>query len=138
MSGFIDGRNKSAIRTDWRTARRSAYNYDTALVAYRRLLETVRARYILTSYSTDGKIPVEAMAAAAAEHGKLSCVLHPYKRYRVSTQRMSVKPMNVEFVLTIDTSRPGSASQAEEIVETLLKTEDHAVSNHPESLAGAV
>ena len=50
---------KAAIRTDWRTARRSAYNYRReAAAAYARLLQTINARRILTSYSTDGTIPL--------------------------------------------------------------------------------
>src|SRR5438552_10247727 len=61
----ISGRDKSAIRTDWRTERRSAYNYSTALEAYELLIHTINARYILTSYSTDGNIPLLGMLTCA-------------------------------------------------------------------------
>ena len=33
-----------------------------------------------------------------------------YKRYRVSSQRFSKKPMNVEFVLVVDTHRKSDVS----------------------------
>ena len=111
----IEGRNKSAIRLDWRTERRSAYNHRTALAAYEVLLHTLPARFILTSYSTDGTMPLQGLLEAAAGRGKLSCVLASYKRYRVSSQRMSAKPRNIEFVLTIDTAQVGDRCQAGEI-----------------------
>ena len=105
VSPTVTVRDKSAIRTDWRTERRSAYNHRaTALAAYRKLLETIEARHILTSYSTDGTIPLPALLAAAAERGHLDCVWNAYKRYRVSAQRRSRKPLNIEFVLIVDTT----------------------------------
>ncbi len=62
LSKQITRGTKAAIRPDWRTERRSAYNYrDEAARAYDRLLDTIRARYILTSYSTDGMIPLESL-----------------------------------------------------------------------------
>ncbi len=38
-------------------------------------------------------------------------VMQGYKRYRVSAQRFSQKPMNVEFVLVIDTRRKSDVSR---------------------------
>jgi adenine-specific DNA-methyltransferase len=50
LSPQITRGTKAAIRLDWRTDRRSAYNYkDEAAAAYGRLLAAVKARYILTS-----------------------------------------------------------------------------------------
>ncbi len=47
----IEGRNKSAIREDWRTERRSAYNYrHDAERDYAELMTVLDARAILTSY----------------------------------------------------------------------------------------
>ena len=43
-----------------------------------------------------------------AGSGKLSMVSKPYKRYRVSTQRLSEKPYNVETVLVLDKNRTSS------------------------------
>ena len=115
--------NKSAIRTDWRTERRSAYNHRAALDAYQLLLRSLDARYILTSYSTDGLMPLAAMLDAAAERGRLSCVTHVYKRYRVSRQRMSLRPTNAEFVLIIDTQKPPRPDDAAQVLERITVTE---------------
>ena len=111
LSPQITRGTKAAIRLDWRTARRSAYNYkDEAAAAYGRLLAAVKARYILTSYSTDGMIPLERLLQSNVERGHVSVVMQGYKRYRVSSQRFSNKPMNVEFVLVVDTHRKNATS----------------------------
>ena len=135
ITPHIEGRNKSAIRLDWRTERRSAYNYATALAAYEKLIQTISARYILTSYSTDGNIPLENLLQAAAGRGKISCVTHAYKRYRVSAQRMSAKPMNVEFVLTIDTSQQSSSGWAEILGSEIRRLEADALATHHSTLS---
>lgn len=124
--------NKSAIRTDWRTERRSLYNYADARDAYARLIETIDARFILTSYSTDGNIPLREMLDHASTRGGLACVFDSYKRYRVSSQRMSDKPLNVEFVLTIDTSRKGTKQEAARIYDSIMYAEETALTQHPE------
>ncbi len=124
---------KSAIRTDWRTERRSAYNHSaTALEAYTRLLHTLDARWVLTSYSTDGNIPLEDMLKVSSERGALECVVRPYKRYRVSSQRMSAKPMNAEFVLIINCSAPPDSTAAARIFERIMHSESAALASHPE------
>lgn len=126
VAPYTDGRNKSAIRQDWRTERRSAYNHGTALAAYRRLLQSIPARHILTSYSTDGNIPLDALLRAASERGRLSCLTRAYKRYRVSAQRMSARPRTVEFVLSIDTARRPRAGEAERVGEMIRAREASA------------
>jgi adenine-specific DNA-methyltransferase len=74
------------------------------------------------------------MFCAASEVGRISCVMNPYKRYRVSAQRMSKKPMNVEFVLTIDTGRPSTSSEAMDLVHLLKATEEEANTQHSSNL----
>ena len=135
LSREITRGTKSAIRTDWRTLRRSPYNYrDEATKAYRRLVHSLNARYILTSYSTDGFIPMRALIAANAERGHVSVLSKPYKRYRVSSTRFSLKPMNVEFVIVLDTHREGSVS-VEELERGVLDSEQGAIAAHPETRA---
>jgi len=129
----IAGRNKSAIRTDWRTERRSAYNHASALAAYQKLIQTIPAKHILTSYSTDGNMPLLPLLTAAAERGKISCVTNAYKRYRVSSQRMSARPMNVEFVLCIDTRRTATAGDAEGLCQDIVWQETEANAAHRET-----
>ncbi len=105
----ISGRgDKAAIRTDWRTERRSAYNYRAeASAAYAKLLETLapRAAWIATSYSTDGTIPLREMLQANAAVGNPQLFTQPYKRYRVSSQRRSERAMNLEFVILTMTNK---------------------------------
>lgn len=98
---------KAAIRTDWRGDRRSAYNHRAqAPDAYAALLDAIPARHILTSYSTEGNIPLPALLRANADRGAVRVFLRAYKRYRVSAQRRSARPRNIEFVLALDTHAP--------------------------------
>jgi len=133
MSRTITPGAKSAIRHDWRTQRRSAYNYRIeAAAAYRRLLETLGARFLLTSYSTDGTIPLEDLLAANAARGRVRVEMKGYKRYRVSAQRFSEKPMNVEFVLVTDTHRRPDAS-VDALCHAIASEEASVLRRHPES-----
>ena len=92
-----------------RSARSFAWSlllFGAASAAYARLLGTINARRILTSYSTDGTIPLGALLQSNVARGRVALFMQGYKRYRVSSQRFSAKPMNVEFVLAVDTHRP--------------------------------
>ena len=129
----IGGRgDKSAIRLDWRTERRSPYNSaKLAAQAITRLVDAIPARWIAVSYSTDGNIPLLDLAEVCRARGATSAFVQPYKRYRVSSQRSSAKPMNAEFVLLIDTMRPAEGS-AEAIMDGILAEEERALRSHPE------
>ena len=130
----IEGRNKSAIRDDWKMDRRSAYNYrGEASRAYCTLLETLQATHILTSYSTDGMIPLETMVAACIGKGHTEVICRPYKRYRVSAQRFSSKPLTVEFVLMVNTAERHHGLSTEGMCEHIRMAEETALSAHPES-----
>jgi adenine-specific DNA-methyltransferase len=133
LSKQITRGTKAAIRRDWRTERRSAYNYrDEAGRAYDRLLDTIRAHYVLTSYSTDGMIPLEGLLESNVRRGHVTAVMQGYKRYRVSSQRFSKKPMNVEFVLVLDTQR-GSKQSVAELRRTICRYEAEVLDAHPET-----
>ena len=127
--------DKSAIRKDWRTARRSPYNSARdAATAFRGLLTTVTARWVLVSYSTDGNIPLADLLTAMAERGAVTVFAEPYKRYRVSTPRMSPRGHNVEFVAAVDlTGRPGIGQ-----VGGLLRTIEDAAGPAPRLRVRAV
>jgi adenine-specific DNA-methyltransferase len=117
-------RDKSAIRKDWRTERRSPYNSAReALPAFRALLDALDARWVLLSYSTDGNMLLERVVAALAERGRLSVFTQQYKRYRVSAPRMSPRPRNVEFLAVLDTAAPPSAARADELVAAIRRQE---------------
>lgn len=119
----ITGRDKSAIRQDWRSARRSAYNHRAlALAAYRQLLSVLDTRWIATSYSTDGFIPLADMVRANCERGQVQVFTRGYKRYRVSRQRHSARPRTVEFILLTQTRMRGTRT-ADEIVAEIRAIE---------------
>lgn len=140
LAPTITGRgDKSAIRHDWRTERRSAYNAARdAANAYAETLQRMDARFIATSYSTDGNIPLLSMIESNLSRGHVEVFLQTYKRYRVSSQRFSKKPMNVEFVLLTDTTRKPAESAAA-IRDRILDAEREALAVRPEiALAAAV
>lgn len=134
LSEQIDGRNKAAIRDDWRAERRSAYNYrGEAERAFAELLAALDARHILTSYSTDGVIPLESLLRICAERGHTEVIQQRYKRYRVSSQRFSAKPLNVEFVLIVDTARRHSGPSPQALCDQIRRAEQAALAEHPET-----
>jgi hypothetical protein len=55
-----------------------------------------------------------------------------YKRYRVSSQRFSHKPLNIEFVIVLDTRRKSDVS-VDELGELIARSEASALSRHPET-----
>jgi adenine-specific DNA-methyltransferase len=132
LSKTITRGTKSAIRMDWRTERRSAYNYTyDAAKAYAKLIKTLNSRFILTSYSTDGFIPLEKMLEANIARGHVRIEMKGYKRYRVSSQRFSDKPMNVEFVIVLDTHRKSDVS-VDELHESVTMREECVLNGHRE------
>jgi adenine-specific DNA-methyltransferase len=132
LSQTITPGTKSAIRLDWRTERRSAYNHaDDAACAYARLISTLNARFVLTSYSTDGFISLEKMLEANIRRGHVRIEMKGYKRYRVSSQRFSDKPMNVEFVVILDTHRTSDVS-VDELHHSVTAKEESVLNGHRE------
>ena len=113
---------KSAIRLDWRSERRSAYNSKIkAAEEFENLIRKINCKYILTSYSTEGNIPLQKMMNILGSKGSLSVVKREYVRYRVSPTRLSPKPRNVEFVVITDTcGNPASKEKIEKIVTDIL------------------
>ena len=95
---------KSGIDRAWRKERPSAYNSSKyAQEAYEKLLATVNARYILTSYSTDGNIQPKDLLNANLKRGKVTLLTQDVPRYRVSKQRQSERARVLEFIVITDT-----------------------------------
>lgn len=124
VSPSITGRgDKSAIRRDWRVDRRSAYNYrNEAGLALEGLIFGVSAGHILLSYSTDGLIPLETVLDLACRRGQVQALTRRYKRYRVSSQRYSQRPYNVEFILVIDAAARPDPNRTRELGEQIQGT----------------
>ena len=94
--------DKSAIRLDWRTERRSAFcSRRTAASALADLLDRIDARWLIVSYSSDGIIPAEELLALLSRQGRLHLLTRRYKRYRVSSQRYSHRSHNLELVAAV-------------------------------------
>jgi len=126
----VNGRkhDKSAIRKDWRTERRSPYNSPkTALRAFEALIDGLDVGWILVSYSTDGNMPLPGMITAMAARGSLHVFTQKYKRYRVSTPRMSAKPHNIEFLAVLDKTGKPSLSSADELITLIMTAEERAL-----------
>lgn len=125
--------NKSAIRTDWRTLRRSAYNKSgDAIAAYQQLISNADAKHIITSYSTDGLMTVQDMLEINCSRGAVQLFMQEYKRYRVSPTRTSKKPLNVEFVIVTDTTKPANISP-KELTQQIFSYETSALAEHREN-----
>ena len=132
LSKTITPGTKSAIRLDWRIEVRSPYNYtDEEAKAYAKLVQTLNSRFILTSYSTDGFIPLEKMLEANIKRGHVRVEMKGYKRYRVSSQRFSNKPMNVEFVVVLDTHKASDVS-IDELHHSVTAKETSVLNGHKE------
>jgi adenine-specific DNA-methyltransferase len=124
-----DGRrDKSAIRKDWRTQRRSPYNYArSAPRALEDLINSLQARWVLASYSTDGIIPAERLLGALAGRGDIQVLTQRYKRYRVSTPRMSPRPHNLEYLVVLDAHARPAPAKGRELAERILKEQGQAL-----------
>lgn len=116
--------NKSAIRKDWQESRRSSFNSSKSSIgAYSDLINALKTRFILVSYSTEGNMPLRELIEASAAVGELTCVMEPYQRYRVSKQRPSERSRTLEFVLVIDKQSGGNPSKADEVMNKLAEAE---------------
>lgn len=117
-----DIRDKAAIRKDWQTERRSLYCYkSTAAESFAELISKLKAKYILLSYSTDGIIKFDDLLTILSDRGEISVVTERYKRYRVSSQRPSMKSHNLEFVVVVDTNKsanPGNIQKIKQFIYT--------------------
>ncbi|MDY6488295.1 DNA adenine methylase [Acinetobacter faecalis] len=95
---------KSGIDRAWRKERPSPYNSSKhAQEAYENLLATINARYILTSYSTDGNISATDLLQANLKRGRVTLLTQDVPRYRVSKQRQSERARVLEFIVITDT-----------------------------------
>ncbi|QOV90557.1 DNA adenine methylase [Humisphaera borealis] len=121
----VDGKamDKSAIRKDWRTERRSPYTFARqATTAFENLVAAIDARWLLVSYSTDGNIPARQMLETLSRRGRVTLFTERYKRYRVSTPRMSAKSHNTEFVAAVEVGAKSNADEVNAMAERLSLT----------------
>ena len=118
------------------TERRSAYNYrGEAEQAFWALLTHLEARYILASYSTEGLISVEQIVTMCLQRGHTEVMCYAHKRYRVSAQRVSAKPITVEFVLIINTQKKHRGLSVDALCEKIRLAEITALHHHAEMVS---
>ncbi len=67
-------------------------------------------------------IPLREMIRANVERGDVQVFTRPYKRYRVSSQRSSPRPMNIEYILLTQTG-VSSRLSIDALTQTILKLE---------------
>ena len=114
-------KEKAAIRHDWVNTR-SEYCYtQTAVDNFRDLIENLDAKYILISYSTDGIIPFEDLKEICMKKGKVGVVTNEYTTYRGGKQSNKRKNTNIEFILTIDTTKESTEETVKQLDTIFLK-----------------
>ena len=108
-------KKKAAIREDWVNTRSDYCYKDSAEESFEDLIMHLDARYIFISYSTDGIIPFERMREICTKRGRLSLVTNEYTTYRGGKQSNRRQNTNIEFILSIDTSRKSDEESIREI-----------------------
>lgn len=108
-------KRKAAIREDWVNTRSDYCYRDSAEKSFEDLIMNLDARFIFISYSTDGIIPFEKMREICTRRGRLSLVTNEYTTYRGGKQSNKRQNSNIEFILSIDTSRKSDEESVREI-----------------------
>ena len=138
LSEKIQGRNKAGIRQDWRTERRSPFNYrGEAEQAFTSLFHHLDAHYILASYSTEGLMSLESLLSLALAKGHTELLCYAHKRYRVSNTRASHKPMIVEFILIINTHKKHRGLALEILCSQIRQAEQAALLDYEQQHTAA-
>lgn len=114
-------KNKAGIRADWVNTR-SPYCYkNSAVDSFSELINSIKAKLILVSYSSDGIIPFEKMKEICLSKGYVSIVTSGYTTYRGGKQSNKRVNSDIEFVLVIDTSKKALPECEENIDKVLLE-----------------
>jgi adenine-specific DNA methylase len=113
------GRDKAGIRRDWVKTKSDFCSKARAAAAFERLTKTIRARHILVSYSTEGMIPLDEMAAILGDRGRLDLALMEYTRYRGGKQALTTNNANIEFVLIAHTAEENTEENTKRVLRAL-------------------
>ena len=114
-------KKKAAIREDWVNTRSDYCYRESAEKSFEDLIENLDARFIFISYSTDGIIPFEKMQEICGKRGRLSIVTNEYTTYRGGKQSNKRRNANIEFILSIDTSRKNDEDSMRAIEFILMR-----------------
>ena len=112
--------DKSAIRKDWTVTRSNFCYKGSAEEEFAKLIDTINAKHLLISYSTDGIIPFDNFLDIISHKGKLSIVTSEYEKYRGGKQALTSQLKNVEFITMIDTTQKKSIYDINAIRKDLI------------------
>jgi adenine-specific DNA-methyltransferase len=114
-------KEKAGIRKDWiRT--RSHYCYrNSALPAFRELLESIDCRFIAVSYNTEGIIPFEELYKSLADRGRVDLYTSDYVKYRGGKQSLRRENYNLEFLLVVERGAHNGRTERRRIERLLLQ-----------------
>ncbi len=104
---YIDGKktDKSAIRKDWVNTKSDYCYKSTAENAFKNMIDMIDAKYIITSYSTDGIIEYEHFIDILKNRGDLNIVTKEYTKYPGGKRSTINKTKNIEYLFIIDTNK---------------------------------
>ena len=111
--------DKAGIRRDWIKTHSSFCRRASAAEAFEKLVQTIRARHILVSYSTEGMIPLGEMIAILGRRGRLDLTLMEYTRYRGGKQALTTTNANIEFVLIAHTAEANTGEDTKRVLRAL-------------------
>ncbi len=137
-----DGRlkHKAGIRKDW-VKTRSPYCYkQSALPAFKALLDAIDARFILLSYNTEGIIPFEALVDVLSGQGRIELFTNEYVKYKGGKQSISRQVHNMEILLAVDRKKKTRKKNWAQIENVLARKKIGLIlkgSFYPEKIAAA-
>ena len=114
-------KEKAAIRHDWVNTKSDYCYREIAETSFSELIESIDAKHILISYSTDGIIPFTKMRDICTKKGRLSIVTNEYSTYKGGKRSNSRQNTNIEFILCIDTSKTNDEESLKKIDAILMR-----------------
>ncbi|MGM0674762.1 MAG: DNA adenine methylase [Spirochaetota bacterium] len=100
---------KAGIREDWTETRSDFCSKARAEGAFERVLDSIDARFIVLSYSTDGVVPLERLVELLSERGRVELFGTDYVQYRGGRQSISRSTKNIEFAIAVTTGERASS-----------------------------
>jgi len=116
-------KRKAGIRSDWQKTASPYCKKNLAGSAFRELMDKLKARQIIISYSTDGIIPMEEMRDICESKGKLTLLCNPYAVYKGGRQSNRRKNRNIEFLWIIESGKKNNPINREKNEKQLLLRE---------------
>ena len=114
-------KEKAAIRHDWVNTKSDYCYREIAEKTFSELIDSIDAKHILISYSTDGIIPFTKMRDICTRKGRLSIVTNEYSTYTGGKRSNSRQNTNIELILCIDTEKTNDEESLKKIDAILMR-----------------